>query len=99
MPSAHNAVNDPGTSRTPSGLRKIVAASLIGTTIERYDTITGLLTAEDEPGGDATARFVVYGLAATVADRTRQGHSDGQLRAELTAAAAPWQLYRQVGSA
>ncbi|MCX5137518.1 MFS transporter [Streptomyces sp. NPDC060011] len=37
MPSAHNAVNDPGTSATPGGLRKIVAASLIGTTIEWYD--------------------------------------------------------------
>jgi MFS family permease len=37
MPSAHTAVNDPGTSGRPGGLRKIVAASLIGTTIEWYD--------------------------------------------------------------
>ncbi|MFJ9348624.1 MFS transporter [Streptomyces sp. NPDC101237] len=37
MPSAHNAVNDPGTPTRPAGLRKIVAASLIGTTIEWYD--------------------------------------------------------------
>ncbi|MFJ9427734.1 MFS transporter [Streptomyces sp. NPDC101249] len=37
MPSAHNAVNDPGTPARPAGLRKIVAASLIGTTIEWYD--------------------------------------------------------------
>ncbi|MFF2519035.1 MFS transporter [Streptomyces sp. NPDC058086] len=37
MQNAHSAVNGPGNSAKPGGLRKIVAASLIGTTIEWYD--------------------------------------------------------------
>ncbi|WP_328560156.1 MFS transporter [Streptomyces coelicoflavus] len=37
MASAHTAVNDPGSPKKPADLRKVVAASLVGTTIEWYD--------------------------------------------------------------
>ncbi|MFE1075099.1 MFS transporter [Streptomyces sp. NPDC058783] len=37
MASAHTAVNEPGSPKKPAGLHKVVAASLVGTTIEWYD--------------------------------------------------------------